>query len=159
MLFFAHVGLALLLARPFKRVDLPFLAIGSVLPDIIDKPLGTILFGTSRIFGHTLLFLLLLAVLAIYLRDMRIASLCGGVFIHLGLDSMWASPATLLWPLLGLFPIESNFSLGGYSKKVVLDLNNPNILIPEYLGLVYLIYFAIERRSQILAKIRSIWTE
>jgi hypothetical protein len=162
MFFFAHVGLALLLARPFKRVDLTFLAIGSVLPDIIDKPLGTILFGTfgmGRIFAHTLLFLLVLAVLAIYLRDIRIASLCGGVFIHLGLDLMWDSPAILLWPLLGPFPIVSNLNMEGYLKMLLLNMSSPNNFIPECLGLAYLIYFSIERKSQILAKIRSIRTE
>lgn len=159
MLLFAHLGLALLFARPFKRVDLAFLAIGSMLPDIIDKPLGTILFGTpsmGRIFAHTMLFLLVLAALALYLRDLRLASLCGGVIIHLGLDSMWNSPAILFWPLLGNFPIADHMSPLSYLEMLMSGLRNPGILIPECLGLAYLVYFAIERNPWIVSRIRSI---
>lgn len=159
MLLFAHVGLALLFARPFKRADLTFLAIGSMLPDIIDKPLGTILFGTpgmGRIFAHTLLFLFVIAALAVFLRDMRIASLCGGVFIHLALDTMWNSPVTLLWPLLGPFPIAHYVSPLGYLEMLMLGLRNPGILIPECLGLAYLVYFVAERNPWVYARIKSI---
>ena len=38
-----------------RWVDLAFLALGSMLPDIIDKPLGILVFGTAeqgRTFGH-----------------------------------------------------------------------------------------------------------
>lgn len=159
MLLFAHVGLALLLARPFKRVDLTFLAIGSMLSDLIDKPLGWILFGSpgmGRTFAHTMLFLMLLAALAMYLSDLRIASLCGGILIHLGLDSMWNSPVTLLWPLLGTFPHAALISPLNYLEMLLLGLRSPEILIPECVGLAYLIYFALERNLWILAKIKSI---
>ena len=41
-------------------MDLRVLAFGAVLPDLIDKPIGSILFtdyyGTGRIYAHTLLF-------------------------------------------------------------------------------------------------------
>jgi len=61
MLLFAHVGLALASARFFNSVSLAFLALGSMLPDIIDKPLGHIFLASSlgygRIYSHTLLFL------------------------------------------------------------------------------------------------------
>lgn len=159
MLLFAHLGLALLFARPFKRANLTFLAIGSMLPDIIDKPLGTILFGSpnmGRIFAHTMLFLLVLAALALYLRNLRLASLCGGVLIHLGLDSIWNSPITLLWPLLGPFPIAHYMSPSGYLEMLMQSLMNPDILIPECLGLAYLIYFAAERNPWIFVRMRSI---
>ncbi|OEU51521.1 MAG: hypothetical protein BA871_09955 [Desulfuromonadales bacterium C00003096] len=40
-----------------------FIAIGVILPDLIDKPIGRILLGESvangRLFGHTLLFVLI----------------------------------------------------------------------------------------------------
>ena len=45
-----------------KRMDIRFLLIGSLLPDIIDKPIGIYLFretfSSARIFSHTLLFLM-----------------------------------------------------------------------------------------------------
>jgi hypothetical protein len=58
MLLFAHVGLALASARFFSHVSLAFLALGSMLSDIVDKPLGLIVFGSpsmGRTVAHTLL--------------------------------------------------------------------------------------------------------
>lgn len=147
MLLFAHLSLALLTARPFKRIDLAFLAIGSMLPDIIDKPLGFMIFGTmnhGRIFAHTLLFLLVLAALAISIRDIRLASLGAGVLIHLSLDLMWNSPVILLWPLLGSFPPADYIDALSYVQMLLQGLRDPGILVPECLGLGYLIYFASE---------------
>jgi hypothetical protein len=46
------------------RFDYRFVLVGSMLPDIIDKPLGQLvlrnLMSNGRIFSHTLLFLLLI---------------------------------------------------------------------------------------------------
>lgn len=152
MLFFAHLGLALAAANFIKRSNLTFVAIGSLLPDIIDKPLGEIVFGTpamGRTFAHTLLFLMLLAAYAAYTRDIRHISLAGGVLSHLILDSMWNSPVILLWPLLGNFPPAEHLDALSYIGMLLMGLKNPTILIPECLGLAYLIYFAFQRRSLI----------
>jgi len=159
MLLFAHLGLALLIARPFKRVDLAFLTVGSMLPDIIDKPLGFMLFGTmnhGRIFAHTLLFLLVLAALAVSIWDIRLASLGAGVLIHLALDSMWDSQVILLWPLLGSFPPADYLDAVSYVQMLLQGLRDPSILVPECLGLAYLIYFASERSHGIDIKIKSL---
>ena len=47
-----------------KRLDWRFIIIGSMLPDIIDKPLGMFILGDTfsngRIFAHTLLFFIIL---------------------------------------------------------------------------------------------------
>ncbi len=159
MLLFAHLGIALFMARFVRSADLAFVAVGSMLPDIIDKPLGTILFGTpsmGRIFAHTLLFLLLLIVLAFCLQDVRIASLCGGVLIHLGLDFMWNSPVILLWPLLGPFPTATHIDAMGYIEMLLLDLRDPIILVPECFGFAYLVYLAFEMNPRgIGSRIRS----
>lgn len=52
-------------------VDIRTLLIGSLLPDIIDKPLGHLLFrealSNGRTYGHTLLFLLLISTIGAYL--------------------------------------------------------------------------------------------
>ncbi|MFB3764155.1 MAG: metal-dependent hydrolase [Methanotrichaceae archaeon] len=149
MLFFAHLGLTLAAASFFKRSNLTFVAIGSLLPDIIDKPLGEIVFGTpamGRIFAHTLLFLMLLAILAAYTRDIRLISLSGGVLSHFVLDFMWNSPAILLWPLLGGFPVAEHLDPLSYIGMLLTGLRNPVIFIPECLGFVYLLYFIYQRR-------------
>ena len=159
MLLFAHLGLTLAAGRFMKWVDLVFLALGSMLPDIIDKPLGLLAFGTAeqgRTFGHTLLFLMVLAALAVYLKNVRIASLSVGVLAHLVLDSMWKSPAILLWPLLGNFPPVQDLGILDYFQTLLYGLRDPMVWVPEALGLSYLIFFAFESRHVIAARWRNL---
>lgn len=158
MLLFAHVGLALALARIAPRADLLFVAIGSMLPDIIDKPLGDVIYGNpnmGRIFAHTILFLLLLGIAALYTHDLRLASIFGGVLTHLSLDFMWNSPVILFWPLLGDFPPAPYLDTIGYIQMLFLGLRQPIVLIPEIIGLIYLIYLLIEKRKIIASWIKQ----
>jgi len=158
MLFFAHVGLTLASARLLPRASMGFIALGSMLPDIIDKPLGILVFGGAnmgRTIAHTLLFLLLFAAISFYTRDIRIISLCWGVFVHLILDSMWASPIILLWPLLGPFPAANLMDTWSYLEMLLRGLKNPYILIPEISGLAYLIYLGYYSRSAVPAWIEN----
>jgi hypothetical protein len=151
MLLFAHVGLALASARILNCVSMAFLVLGSMLPDIIDKPLGLIVFGSlgmGRSFAHTLLFLLLLVALFLYSRDKRLFSFTWGVLVHLSLDFMWSSPAILLWPLLGPFPMAPIIDALSYLEMLLSGLKDPDIAIPEIAGLAYLIFFAYVRRRQ-----------
>jgi membrane-bound metal-dependent hydrolase YbcI (DUF457 family) len=157
MLIFAHLGLALAAARLAARGNLVFVAAGSMLPDIIDKPLGEILYGTpnmGRIFAHTFLLLLLLGAIACYTRDVRAASLFGGVLAHLILDFMWLSPGVLLWPLLGGFPAAEPLDAAGYLQMLLSGLAKPAILLPETMGLAYIIYLIAEEREEIFS-----WTK
>jgi len=86
------------------------LILGSLLPDIIDKPVGLGIckdrFSNGRIFSHTLLFpaLLSAAGFLLYRRCGKTwgISLSMGSFAHLILDRMWREPRTLFWPLFGL---------------------------------------------------------
>jgi len=154
MLLFAHVGLALASARLLDRASLAFLILGSMLPDIIDKPLGLVVFGSpsmGRTFAHTLLFLILLAFPALYYRDMRLISMAWGVQVHLVLDFMWNSPETLLWPLLGAFPSAPILDTLSYIEMLLAGLKDPGILLPEIAGLAYLMFFAVARRKQACA--------
>ncbi len=158
MLLFAHLGLALASTRIVPRADLLFVAIGSMLPDIIDKPLGEVIYGTpnmGRIFAHTLLFLILLGAVAVYSDDLRMASLFGGAAVHLFLDFMWNSPTILFWPLLGDFPPAVYLDKMSYIQMLFLGLRQPMVLIPEVLGLAYLIYLLIEMRQKIANHIRK----
>lgn len=154
MLVFAHLGLTLAAANLSRRFglrpDLAFVAIGSLLPDIIDKPLGYVIYGamgTGRIYAHTLLFLLVLAALATILRSRALGSISFGVLAHLVLDSIWATPAILLWPLLGDFPVNPDLTVLGYFEMLLQGLDNPDILIPEILGFLYLVSFSLQRWS------------
>jgi len=150
MLLFAHLGLTLAAGRLASRADLAYLALGSLLPDIIDKPLRLVVFGTpamGRTVAHTFLFLLIITLLAIHFHDLRIWSISGGVLAHLVLDFMWRSPVILFWPLLGNFPLTTGTGTFGYIQQLLFELRDPAVLVPEVLGLSYLVYFAIDHRS------------
>lgn len=159
MLLFAHLGLTLAAGRIIMLADLAFLALGSILPDVIDKPLGLVVFGTpamGRTLAHTLLFLLVLVALAVKLRDIRIASVSIGVFAHLILDFMWQSPVILIWPLFGNFPSALDIRTLSYVQRLLYGLRNPLVGLPEVLGLSYLLFFAFRSRSALVAKCQNL---
>jgi hypothetical protein len=121
MFLFGHIGvtlgiffvLGIFVPRLKANINPKYLIIGALLPDLIDKPLGRVIFATTiangRIIGHTLLFSLLIFSIGLYLfekrRDIIILSLASGSFFHLMEDQMWETPKTLFWPLFGLrFP-------------------------------------------------------
>jgi len=91
--------------------------IGAILPDLVDKPLGLILTGTvgyGRIYGHTLLFFLIVLVAGVLLRHLLsrrasviVLAVALGILSHQLLDAMWLEPASWCWPLLGPFPPPS----------------------------------------------------
>ena len=164
MLIFAHLGLTLALAYLARKVyprlnpSLAFVALGSLLPDIIDKPLGYLIYGdmgTGRIFAHTLLFFIVLAAIAAALRSRKLASLAGGVFAHLIEDSMWKMPTVLFWPLLGSFPVNPPQGVLSYIQMLLMGLQNPAILIPEILGFVSLIYIISQMRPTVVTMIKT----
>ncbi|MDN7012749.1 metal-dependent hydrolase [Methanoculleus sp. FWC-SCC3] len=119
------LGLVLGLAIAGRLGDrrlIGFSALGAVLPDLIDKPVGHLLLGGSlnsgRLFGHGLLFLTILAVagIALYRRRESFALLAvtAGVLSHQVLDAMWAMPVTWYFPLLGPYePYEFTNYFGG----------------------------------------------
>jgi len=60
---------------------------------------------------------------------------------------MWRSPVTLFWPLLGKFPVNTETGTFGYFQQLLFELRHPSVLVPEVLGLSYLVYYAFEHRS------------
>ena len=126
-------------------IDYRMLLVGSMLPDLIDKPLGIYILSeqisNGRIFGHTLLFALLILGLGLFFyhtkRYTGILVLALGVFFHLALDQMWNTPKTLFWPLLGVtfdrIPAET------WMDNIIQNLlNNPGVFIPEIIGVLLL---------------------
>jgi membrane-bound metal-dependent hydrolase YbcI (DUF457 family) len=159
MLLFAHVGLALASSRFWKGAAVGFLALGSMLPDIIDKPAGLIFFGTpaiGRTFAHTLLFLFILLWLAYSMRSIALVSISLGVFIHLALDSMWSTPVVLFWPAFGNFPLASDLDTLSYIGYLLSELHNPVVLLPEIIGLFYIVYTASIWLPEISKKSRNV---
>ena len=119
-----HVGLGVHLIPERLRRGLRFrwLALGCLLPDLIDKPwwLATRLLHTghrgTRLLGHTLLLCAALGLAARLLRLPALRAVSLGAFTHAALDvagevlsgmpPIWTG--WLLWPLFGWrFPIEA----------------------------------------------------
>jgi len=148
--------LTLATARPFKAAVLSYVLMGSMLSDIVDKPMGLLIFGTpamGRTVCHTLLFLIALSAVVYYRQDSRLASLAGGVAAHLMLDSIWSSPGIFLWPLLGPFPRAPDLTTLDYLQQLLRGLSDPMVGLPEMLGVAYLICFSWQQRAEI-----SCWT-
>jgi inner membrane protein len=133
-----------------EYVDIRILLIGSLLPDIIDKPLGVFFFrdtfSSGRIFAHTLLFTVILAAAGFLLYHRRYRTwllvLAFGTFIHLILDQIWLTPKTMLWPFLG-FTFD-RLDVSDWFTLWFRDLfKYPDLYIPEFIGLAILIWFGI----------------
>ena len=102
------LGLAWLVSvRIPSAVDFRLVLLGSILPDLIDKPLGAVLHLEARLWAHSLLFLAVIVVASL-MRALRNARwVAFGDAVHLLVDLIWFEPAVMLWPLLGLaFPPE-----------------------------------------------------
>ena len=99
---------------------------------------------------------MVLAALAVYLKNVRIASVSVGVLAHFVLDLMWKSPVILFWPLRGNFPPVQDLGVLDYFQTLLYGLRSPMVWVPEVLGLSYLIFFAFESRHVIVARWRNL---
>ena len=131
-----------------RYINIRLLLIGSLLPDIIDKPIGEFFFreyfSNGRIFGHTLLFLALITIIGLFLYKSRHSTwplvLSFGTFMHPILDAMWLTPPTLFWPLYG-FTFE-RIDLNLYYQDILGTLiSNPQVYLPELMGFVLIAWF------------------
>lgn len=91
-----HLGISLAAGWPLK-LNLPVVAVTSLLPDLVDKPLWVLGMGSGRYVGHTLLFVFLVAiVLSIRKRIYGLSALFGGMS-HLFLDSQLDQQSLVPW--------------------------------------------------------------
>jgi inner membrane protein len=132
------------------RIDYRLVMIGSMLPDIIDKPLWMVMSSyfplAGRGYAHTFLFSFVLFISGVALVSsskklwLLLVSLCS--FSHLALDEMWLNPVTLWWPLLG--PIQP-YDTEGWLFNVWQSLTSePKIYVTEILGLAVFLYFGVK---------------
>ncbi len=126
-----------------KNVDLRWVLVFGLLADLFDKPIGLLLFRESfnngRIYGHSLLFNLVLTLLLMVLHKPRIYSLA--LWLHQFCDLMWTRPGVALWPFTGPFtyrdlPLE---------QWVIASLS-PYHLVAEVVGFVVVLSFVSRNR-------------
>lgn len=134
-----------------RYADPRVILVGSLLPDIIDKPLGFLsaTFSNGRTVSHTLLFLVLLSLIGLYLYRVRgrgwLLVLSFGTLMHLILDQMWRTPATLLWPFAGISFERVSIDLTHVHWEPSMfyaPFLDPQVYIPEIVGAVILVWFA-----------------
>jgi inner membrane protein len=120
-----------------------------MLPDIIDKPVGLLFFGSTfhngRIFSHTIIFLLLLLIPGLWLywgkKSGWLLALATGVLAHLVLDQMWLNSQTLFWPLYGWgFPKYDDSDVFWAWLRIL--RSDPGVYVQEIMGVIILIWLA-----------------
>ncbi|MCB2223824.1 MAG: metal-dependent hydrolase, partial [Actinobacteria bacterium] len=145
-----HLGATTLAVRYVYRdpaMDLRWVMAGSLLPDLIDKPIGAVLFNGTfhahRLVAHAVVFpvALFLGVLVLTGRGAvrkRLIGLVIGALFHLVLDAAWADPEAFFWPLFGWeFPPSDPSALGPLLAAMVRD---PLVWVGEAAGGAYLVW-------------------
>ena len=105
MLFLTHLAAAALVGR-LSRLSTPWLILGAALPDLIDKPLGTL--GVTELYhsiGHSVFLALLLVPVALYGRAGAAAAIGWGTHLcldalHVVLNGRPGHALFLLWPFV-----------------------------------------------------------
>ena len=139
-------------------IDYRFVLLGSLLPDIIDKPMWLFtannLGWAGRGYAHTFLFSLLLLIggliLATRWNKTWLITVAVGCFFHLIFDQMWLNPTALWWPLLGPIPREAP---AGWLFSLAEGLmSNPYVYISETVGFIITCYIGL--RLMISGRVR-----
>jgi hypothetical protein len=119
MLFLGHLVIGLiagfiLFELYHDQNAIIFCALGSVLPDIVDKPLGHIFLNSvldnGKIYFHSLVIFILFLITGLivwkYLRSSSFLYVALGIIIHQLVDLMWKRPVNWYYPLLGPYRTE-----------------------------------------------------
>lgn len=122
--------------RNRSAVDFRLVLVGSILPDLIDKPLGALLHLDARLWAHSLLFLAAILLLSLWpaLRGLRWVGF--GDAVHLLVDLIWQQPMVALWPLLGVAFPPGEQSFGSYFQILFTD---PYVQFGEVVGTIILL--------------------
>ena len=143
-------------------LDYRLLLLGSMLPDILDKPTWLFAFSnvfpTGRGYGHSLLLNLVLLIGALVLFRYRkpwLLTVSLSSFAHLLLDQIWNEPVVLLWPLLG--PLPESERAGWYSYIMEALFSDPSVYIPEMVGfaILLLLFFRMAARKELVSFIKT----
>lgn len=149
-MLFWHLGASLWLFRWIFRdpkVDVRFLLLGAILPDLIDMPVGTFIFAdrfsTGELWLHSLIVpsIYMIVVLIVTRRGRRRRAwmaLGVGWLFHLVLDGMWVAEEVFLWPFFGLEipPGEAPYWPLAWERA----LSDPWRWVKEAIGIAYLVW-------------------
>ena len=174
MLFLGHLGIGYKLSAPFnKGLNLWWLFLGMLLPDLIDKPLyyavlllsgrgHTGIISCTHVFGHTGLLLLFLVALAFVFRSKPLAAVVLGMVTHLLIDNLYehffypgasSSFLALVFPLKGWRFADMPFeSPRGHLASAAF---NPYVVAGEIAGAFLLLWdFVIKKKLERKRRLR-----
>lgn len=154
MLFMGHLVLGLIAGFILYEVlhdrnVIIFCALGSILPDIVDKPLGYIVLdsvlNSGKIYFHSLIIFLLFVLTGIfvwkYYRSNSFLCVALGIFLHQMADAMWRSPQLWYYPLLG--PYQMGDTRNYFFTSLIRELTSPTELIFIFAILILVIIVGI----------------
>jgi len=144
MLVFGHIASAVLPTRwAMAKADLRWVIFFALLADLIDKPLGLVIFretlNNGRVYFHSLLVNLLVMLVLVLWRKPLIYVLA--LWIHQLCDRMWMRPWVALWPFTGTFGYR-DLPLENWVYSVL----NPYNLTTEAIGLAITAWAVIRFR-------------
>ena len=166
-MLFWHLGATLWLFRWIFRdpkVDVRFLLLGVILPDLIDLAVGTVFladrFSTGELWFHSLLLATIFMVVVLLTtrrgrRRRAWMALGVGWLFHLLLAGMWVTQEVFLWPFFGweISPGEAPYWPLAWERA----LSDPWRWVKEVVGLSYLIWLWLalglniaERRQSVI---------
>jgi hypothetical protein len=115
MFIFAHVFAGAVFGLGLHRLTndpraIPFCIAGSVVPDLIDKPLALLfpaILGSGRTLFHSMgSVCIILLITVMFMRSnhgLPGVGMVSAIFLHQVFDEMWSLPSNWFFPLLGPF--------------------------------------------------------
>jgi hypothetical protein len=144
MLFLGHVASATVASRwASKAADLRWVIFFGLLADLVDKPIGLVIFketiNNGRVYFHSLLINLVLTLLLVAFRKPLVYPLA--LWVHQLTDLMWTRPSVAFWPFTGGFGYrELPFDQWVYSAL------NPYNVTTELIGTVVVAAIVVRYR-------------
>lgn len=132
------------------KINRFYLLIGSILPDIIDKPIAIFGLGSGRSFSHNIFFILISFLLLFFIskRNLNISlSFLLGLIFHILLDLPYIP---LFYPFIPYDSIIIDDPLSYYVQKILTD---PVVIITELTGIVILIIIVFRNKLYDFQKI------
>jgi hypothetical protein len=138
--------------RPFQDVDYRGMAVASVLPDLIDKPLAVFVLpdsGAALLVAHSAILHLLVWGFVLTRRSWKWIPYAVAFSAHLLADRMWGFGQTLWWPFRGWQfhqwrHVGSPEEFLNAYKEII--QNEPKLVIFELVGLLAFIGFVWQTR-------------
>lgn len=119
------------------------LGIGSMIPDLIDKPIGSLIFHNGRWIGHSIFVLTGLLLLGLFVINignfkkypyrLNLILLYVSSLAHLLLDLPGLSYKVAFWPIFGSFPPGTRYGF-------LLGYQHTPTIVSEIIGFCFILY-------------------